>query len=140
MVLDSSPFSSEVLGVWPFAFLEKVALRSLCFPILWIVPNKRFSTGLEVAKYRQAVHHWTLGRDTALDVTVINPLQRGLVDRSAEEAGHALLVAKRRKESGSKTACEREEIAFVPLAVETLGGWDQQAQWGVKAPTPVLMK
>ena len=73
------------------------------------------------------IPHWTQGHDAALDVTVMNPLHRGLVDGSAEDAGHALLVAKRRKEAGAQAACEKGGLVFVPLAVETMGRWDQQS-------------
>ena len=37
--------------------------------------------------------HWTGGRDTALDITVINPLQLAYVNKSAANAGHALRKA-----------------------------------------------
>ena len=34
---------------------------------------------------------WSNGRDTALDVTVVSPLQQSLVDKATEEKSHALL-------------------------------------------------
>ena len=43
------------------------------------------------------MRRWTKGKDTAFDVTVINPLQIALVDRCAAEPGHALDVNRRRK-------------------------------------------
>ncbi len=60
----------------------------------------------------------------ALDVTGMNPLHRGLVDGSAEDAGQALLIAKRRKGAGAKAAaCEKRSLVFVPLAVGTRDPW-----------------
>ena len=38
------------------------------------------------------IPNWTGGKDTALDVTVVNPLQTQLVSRAATHAGHALEV------------------------------------------------
>ena len=66
---------------------------------------------------------WAGGRDAALDVTVINPMRLDLVDRAAEEPGHALSVAFNREIGQTREACEREGMAFIPLPVETLGGW-----------------
>ena len=36
---------------------------------------------------------WTLGRDTAIDVTVVNALQTALVGRVAADGGYAVAVA-----------------------------------------------
>ena len=33
--------------------------------------------------------YWSEGRDAALDVTVVSPLQATLLSKAAEEAGHA---------------------------------------------------
>ena len=73
------------------------------------------------------MRRWTNGRNTALDVTVINPLQVALVDRCAAEAGHALDVARRRKLDQSWEACREEGLAFIPLPVETFGSWHKEA-------------
>ena len=70
---------------------------------------------------------WIDSKDAALDVTVTNPLQKSLAGDPTKEAGHALGLAKARKERLARAACERENLFFVPLAVETFGGWDLQA-------------
>ena len=77
------------------------------------------------------IPHWTSGRDTALDVTVVNPLQAALVSQAAATPGHALDHAFSRKMRGTGAACEREGLAFIPLPVETLGGWHDSGvqQW-----------
>ena len=69
--------------------------------------------------------HWDQGKDCALDVTVVNPLQEALVGCAAETPGHGLQVAHKRKLDKSWEACSREGICFVPLAVESLGAWNK---------------
>ena len=49
------------------------------------------------------------------------------MDRAAEEPGHALSYAHQRKMRQSHDDCNREGISFIPLPVETLGGWHSQA-------------
>ena len=73
--------------------------------------------------------HWSSGKDTAWDVTVVNPLQQELVEAAATTAGHALSYAFNWKVSrgGVGAACQREGIVFIPLPVETLGGWHETA-------------
>ena len=71
--------------------------------------------------------HWTGGRDTALDVTVVNPLQIAMVDQAAVNPGYALQQAFNRKCRQTREACEREGMVFIPLPVETLGGWHEAA-------------
>ena len=41
--------------------------------------------------------------------------------------GHALSHAFNRKMSGTGEACRREGVVFIPLPVETLGGWHEDA-------------
>jgi hypothetical protein len=55
--------------------------------------------------------------------TVIHPLQEATVAGAAAEPGHALTVAFNRKVRHVAAACQREGIAFIPLAAESLGGW-----------------
>ena len=76
--------------------------------------------------------NWTGGRDTALDVTVINPLQTSLVAQAAATPGHALNVAYNRKMTQSAEACRLEGMVFTPLVAETLGGWHESAVEQVK--------
>ena len=74
----------------------------------------------------------TGGKDAALDVTVINPLQASLVARAATEPGHALNVAHKRKIDKSWQPCHDQGIVFLPLAVESLGAWHKSAIAEVK--------
>ena len=61
------------------------------------------------------------GKDAALDVTVINPLQAATVARAAETPGHSLSIAHKRKMDKSWQPCHQQGIVFLPLAVESLG-------------------
>ena len=70
---------------------------------------------------------WTGGRDTALDVTVVSPQLTERVDLSITTPGHTLKVAFNDKCRDYLEACEREGITFIPLPVETLGGWHKKA-------------
>jgi hypothetical protein len=70
---------------------------------------------------------WSGGLDCALDVTVINPLQKETIAGAAAESGHALRVAYRRKVLGAEAACRQQGIAFVPLAFESFGGMHKVA-------------
>ena len=78
------------------------------------------------------IPHWTGGRDTALDVTVVNPLQEKLVRQSSITPGHALTTAYNRKMAQAGEACRREGIVFIPMPMETLGGWHDQTVLQVK--------
>ena len=69
------------------------------------------------------IPHWTGGKDTALDVTVINPLQAAEVQGAATTPGNALTVAHERKMAKSWDACNAQGIVFTPLAAESLGAW-----------------
>ena len=65
------------------------------------------------------------GKDAALDVTVVNPLQVATVVGASTEAGHALTHAFNRKMRGTAEACHRQGVAFMPLVVESYGGWHE---------------
>ena len=72
------------------------------------------------------------GKDAALDVTVVNPLQAALVSQAADTPGHALKVAHKRKLDKSWQACNQQGIVFLPLAVESLGAWHKSAILEIK--------
>ena len=72
------------------------------------------------------------GRETALDITVINPLQARLVSQAANTAGHALDTAYNRKMVQAGEACRREGIVFLPMPMEALGGWQETTELQMK--------
>ena len=88
--------------------------------------------GTEARPADVLIPNWTGGKDTALDVTVINPLQTTLVAQAATTPGHALTVAYNRKMTQSAEACRLEGIVFIPMAAETFGGWHESAVLQVK--------
>ena len=63
---------------------------------------------------------WSQGKDTALDITVVNPLQGALVDQVAQDGDGGVRHAFNAKMVKYDTA---EAICFIPLAVDTFGGW-----------------
>ena len=73
------------------------------------------------------IPNWSQGRDTALDITVISPMRLDLMAKEAETPGHALMQAYQRKMRQVGDACELQGIAFIPLPVETFGGWSDGA-------------
>ena len=66
-----------------------------------------------------------------MDLTVINPLQDSKVRGAATTPGHAYNDAHKRKFK-SWEPCNRQGIAFLPLAVESLGAWHPSAVAEVK--------
>ena len=75
---------------------------------------------------------WSGGLDSALDITVINPLQQALLNGSAANPGHALQVAFDRKMSKHGEDCRRAGIAFIPLPLDTFGAWGESTVREVK--------
>ena len=63
---------------------------------------------------------------------MINPLQARLVRQAATTAGHALTTAYNRKMTQAGEACRGEGIIFVPMPMETLGGWHEATVLQVK--------
>ena len=73
------------------------------------------------------VPSWHQGHATALDVTVVSPLQQALIGKAAETAGAAASRAYDRKNRQSFEEYRAQGIHFIPMSVETLGGWHPQA-------------
>ena len=67
-----------------------------------------------------------------MDITVTGPLARSNVAAAAEEAGSALAKAVQRKVQGVAEACQQQGLVFLPIALETLGGFHQVAVEQVK--------
>ena len=70
---------------------------------------------------------WERGQPASLDVTVVFTLQNRTVAGAASVSGYALSVAKERKVAAHSEACQSAGVSFVPMVVETLGGWDEEA-------------
>ena len=67
------------------------------------------------------------GQPAAIDVTVISTLQQLTLAGAASTPGHALTVAEERKMAANSESCHALGINFIPLAVESLGGWSSKA-------------
>ena len=67
--------------------------------------------------------YWSGGKDTALDITVVNPLQTAFIHQSAEVPGHALRKAYERKMARHGDSCREVGMVFRPLPMDTLGAW-----------------
>ena len=65
---------------------------------------------------------WKRGRPAALYITVISTMQKSTIRSSAENQGHALLIAEERIFAAHGATCQAAGISFLPLAIETLGG------------------
>jgi len=72
------------------------------------------------------IPNWSGGRDTAMDVTVVNPLQAALVNIASTTPGHALTKRFYEKMTKHGENCRRAVMVFLPLQMETLGGWHDQ--------------
>ena len=79
---------------------------------------------------------WKRGRPAALDITVISPLQQATVSGAALVQGHALSVARERKLAAHSGPCHSVGVSFIPLAVETLGGWSEEGITTIRALGP----
>ena len=78
------------------------------------------------------IRNWAGGKDAALDVTVVTPIQDSTMPGAANLAGHALTYAYERKMNGAEADCTRQGIAFLPIVAETFGGWHPDAKREVK--------
>ena len=76
--------------------------------------------------------HWAGGRDVALDVTVIHPLQDATMPNAATTPGFALTFAHDRKIRGAEEDCRQQGIAFTPMVAESFGGWHSAAEQEVR--------
>ena len=77
--------------------------------------------------------HWSRGRPSALDVTVISTMQALTVTGATTTQGHALSVGENRKMTAHAEACRSVGVTFVPLVVESLGGWSETAVHSIKS-------
>ena len=60
-------------------------------------------------------------------MTVVSPLLADRLDSSITTPGHTLTTAFNNKCRDYLEPCEREGLSFIPLPVETLGGWHNKA-------------
>ena len=73
------------------------------------------------------IENWVDGRKIAFDVSVVSPVQDAILHRAADSAAAAIEMRKASKNSQHFDHCRSQGIAFMPLVVETFGGWDGEA-------------
>ena len=83
---------------------------------------------------------WAAGKDAALDITVVNPLQEALVQGAAATPGHALSFRYNTKMASAADQCQAQGITFIPIVAESLGGWDERATAQVKKMATALAR
>ena len=67
-----------------------------------------------------------------MDITVVNALQAALVAGAAATPGHALTKRFGEKMAKHGEGCRLAGLVFIPLPVETLGGWHEETVTQVK--------
>ena len=95
-----------------------------------LAPRKEFPSLIPGCQSRPAdvfLPHWDRGLPAALDISVISTLQQRTVQGAAETQGYALSVCEERKMAAHATSCRAVGVSFIPLAVESLGGWSELA-------------
>ena len=67
------------------------------------------------------------GKDAALDISVVNPLQQELVRKVARDGDSGVQHSFNIKMGKYSDRCEAEGIEFIPLIVDTFGGWHKES-------------
>ena len=67
------------------------------------------------------IPNWTGGKDTAIDVTVVNPLRNDYILKSSDNPEYALTTSFQSKWRKYGPACEAQCLVFLPLPALTLG-------------------
>jgi hypothetical protein len=105
-------------------------LFSLLPKQLLLLLAKKFPHSFQVPVVAQQISTdlpcWKGGKPAACDVTVISPLQQLTINKASVTQGAALSTAEERKYSTHADSCRIAGISFIPLAVETLGGWSRE--------------
>ena len=73
------------------------------------------------------ITNWAHGSTADVDVTLTCPLQSTVIKRAGEEAGYACKLAEERKLAASAELCQQSGFEFLPLALETSGGFGTSA-------------
>ena len=64
--------------------------------------------------------------DIFLDITVISTLQSSILPAAANSQGHALRIGEERKMTAHNESCRAVGVSFIPMVVESLGGWSEE--------------
>ena len=69
---------------------------------------------------------------TAFNIVVTSPLCQSNLDAASRTAGASITKMKENKLRIHAASCNNSDIAYVPLIVETIGGWDKVAVFHIK--------
>ena len=100
-----------------------------------LAPRKEVPSLIPASNSRPAdifLPNWSRGRPAAIDVTVISTMQPLTLAGAAASPGYALQVAEDRKMAAHFEACRAVGVDFVPVTVESLGGWSEEAIANIK--------
>ena len=92
-----------------------------------LAPRKEVPSGSQSRPADVYLPNWKRGQPAALDVTVISTLQQLTLQGAASVQGHALIVGEERKMAAHAQSCRAVGVSFLPLVMETLGGWSEEA-------------
>ena len=70
---------------------------------------------------------WANGKDAALDISIVNPLQQALVEQVARDGNCGVQHSFNTKVRKYSERCGAEGLAFVPIIVDTFGGWHKDS-------------
>ena len=71
--------------------------------------------------------NWKRGQPAAQDIHVISTVQQQTLAGASTTPGYALQVGEDRKMIAHAGACRAAGVTFIPLVVESLGGWSEEA-------------
>ena len=95
-----------------------------------LAPRKEVPSLIPGSRSRPAdvyLPFWKRGQPAAMDVTVISILQRQTLAGASMTQGHALTVGEDRKMAAHAATCRAVGVPFIPLVVESIGGWSDRA-------------
>ena len=75
---------------------------------------------------------WEGIQPAAIDVSVVNPINAGILSKSANESGAAATAAANRKYAKYAAYVETSNVSFIPFIMETFGGLGYEASIFVK--------
>ena len=70
---------------------------------------------------------WSNGKDAALDISIVNPLQQALVGQVARDGDSGVKHSFNLKVRKYGDRCEAEGFMFIPMIVDTFGGWHKES-------------
>ena len=97
-----------------------------------VIEELRLLQNTEASEERQPgdvtiTNRYQATRKGVFDFTVVAPYSSAVLHRAAQEQGHAAAQAEQLKLDESSDFCRQKRLWFVPMAVETFGGWGKLA-------------